>query len=199
VPHDHACRVRFIVRLDARDSLVAACRAAVAAALDDAYVGECEVDHADRVIRGCVIGDDNPRTLRQCAKPEQRFAQTRRAVVSQYDDRYARSRVLQSSSDAIVELLKGLKTFVDGEWARRCATRQSPFHFRLRDAVPFRWLSESLIALPNDAADTVREHDAWPANPLIDLAQLCVETAGRIAELNNEAIHASLDEPGNSG
>ncbi|ALL69086.1 phasin family protein [Paraburkholderia caribensis MBA4] len=55
-------------------------------------------------------------------------------------------------------------------------------------------MSESLIALPNDAADTVREHDAWPANPLIDLAQLCVETAGRIAELNSKAIHASLDE-----
>ncbi|ALL71641.1 phasin family protein (plasmid) [Paraburkholderia caribensis MBA4] len=55
-------------------------------------------------------------------------------------------------------------------------------------------MSESLIALPNDAADTVREHDAGPGNQLSDLAQLCVETAGRIAELNSKAIHASLDE-----
>ncbi|WP_225034539.1 TIGR01841 family phasin [Paraburkholderia sp. XV] len=29
---------------------------------------------------------------------------------------------------------------------------------------------------------------------MIDLAQLCVETAGRIAELNSKAIHESLDE-----
>ncbi|TCG06917.1 hypothetical protein BZM27_22940 [Paraburkholderia steynii] len=55
-------------------------------------------------------------------------------------------------------------------------------------------MSESLIALPNDVADTVREHDAWSVNQLSDLAQLCVETAGRIAELNSKAIHASLDE-----
>ncbi|MDR6385389.1 TIGR01841 family phasin [Paraburkholderia caribensis] len=55
-------------------------------------------------------------------------------------------------------------------------------------------MSEGLIALPNDVPNTVREHDAWPVNQLSDLAQLCVETAGRIAELNSKAIHASLDE-----
>jgi hypothetical protein len=55
-------------------------------------------------------------------------------------------------------------------------------------------MSESLIALPNDMAGTVRNHDSWPGSQFNDLAQLCVETAGRIAELNSMAIHASIDE-----
>jgi phasin family protein len=55
-------------------------------------------------------------------------------------------------------------------------------------------MSKSVIALPDNIVGKIPEHDTWPANQLNDLARLCIDTTGRIAELNSKAIHASIDE-----
>ena len=55
-------------------------------------------------------------------------------------------------------------------------------------------MSESNVASPNAAASEISDRAARATAPMKELAELCVGTAERIAELNRRAIHTTIDE-----
>ncbi len=55
-------------------------------------------------------------------------------------------------------------------------------------------MTEHAIALPNDLHSRASQRAASTAAGMNDLAELCVGTAERIAELNSRAIHTTIDE-----
>ncbi|CAD6562518.1 phasin family protein [Paraburkholderia sabiae] len=53
---------------------------------------------------------------------------------------------------------------------------------------------QSVIALPGAIHNRASERAVWVAAEMTDLAELCIRTAERIAELNNRAIQTAIDE-----
>ncbi|MEI5997103.1 phasin family protein [Paraburkholderia bengalensis] len=55
-------------------------------------------------------------------------------------------------------------------------------------------MSESVIALPDAAANRASERAAWIGAEINDLAELYIRTAERLAELNSRAMNTAIDE-----